>query len=164
MSVTANKIRPCLWFDGKGEEAAKFYCSIFPNSKITGLSHYVAEGKETHGQKPGAVMTVMFELDGQSFMALNGGPHFKFNEAVSLMVSCDTQSELDRYWSALSADPAAEVCGWCKDKFGLSWQIVPSVMDEMLTQGSEAARNRVMRVVMASKKLDIAKFQEAYHG
>ena len=106
-----SKIRPCLWFDGKGEEAAKFYCSIFPNSKITGISHYVAEGKETHGQQPGAVMTVMFELDGQSFMALNGGPHFKFNEAVSLMVSCDTQEELDRYWNALSADPAAEICG-----------------------------------------------------
>ena len=159
-----SKIRPCLWFDGNGEEAAKFYCSIFPNSKITGVSRYVAEGQETHGQKPGSVMTVTFDLDGQSFMALNGGPHFKFNEAVSLMVSCDTQSELDRYWNALSADPAAEVCGWCKDKFGLSWQIVPSVMDEMLTQGSEAQRNRVMRVVMASKKLDIAKFEEAYHG
>ena len=159
-----SKIRPCLWFDGNGEEAAKFYCSIFPHSKITGVSRYVAEGQETHGQKPGSVMVVMFDLDGQSFMALNGGPHFKFNEAVSLMVSCDTQSELDRYWNALSADPAAEVCGWCKDKFGLSWQIVPSVMDEMLTQGSEAQRNRVMRVVMASKKLDIAKFEEAYHG
>jgi predicted 3-demethylubiquinone-9 3-methyltransferase (glyoxalase superfamily) len=159
-----SKIRPCLWFDGNGEEAAKFYCSIFPRSKITGVSRYVAEGQDTHGQKPGSVMTVTFDLDGQSFMALNGGPHFKFNEAVSLMVSCDTQSELDRYWNALSADPAAEVCGWCKDKFGLSWQIVPSVMDEMLTRGSEAQRNRVMRVVMASKKLDIAKFEEAYYG
>jgi predicted 3-demethylubiquinone-9 3-methyltransferase (glyoxalase superfamily) len=157
-------IRPCLWFDGKGEEAATFYCGIFPNSKITGVSHYVAEGKETHGQKVGAVMTVMFDLDGQSFMALNGGPHFKFNEAVSFMVSCDTQEELDRYWNALSADPAAEICGWCKDKFGVSWQIVPSAMDEMLTQGSEAQRNRVMKVVMASKKLYIAKFQEAYNG
>jgi len=159
-----SKIRPCLWFDGNGEEAAKFYCSTFPHSKITGVSRYVAEGRETHGQKPGSVMVVMFDLDGQSFMALNGGPHFKFNEAVSLMVSCDTQAELDHYWNVLSADPAAEVCGWCKDKFGLSWQIVPSVMDEMLTQGSEAQRNRVMRVVMASKKLDIAKFEEAYHG
>lgn len=159
-----SKIRPCLWFDGNGEEAAKFYCSIFPQSKIMGVSHYVEEGKEAHQQKPGSVMVVMFDLDGQSFMALNGGPHFKFNEAVSLMVSCDTQSELDHYWNALSADPAAEVCGWCKDKFGLSWQIVPSVMDEMLTQGSEAQRNRVMRVVMTSKKLDIAKLEEAYHG
>jgi predicted 3-demethylubiquinone-9 3-methyltransferase (glyoxalase superfamily) len=136
---------------------------VFPNSKITHVSHYVAEGQETHGKKPGSVMTVIFELDGQRFMALNGGPHFKFNEAVSLVVPCDTQEELDRYWSKLSADPKSEVCGWCKDKFGVSWQIVPSGMDAWLT-GSEAQRNRVMKVVMASKKLDIAKMEAAYNG
>lgn len=164
MSVTAKKIRPCLWFEGQGEEAAKFYCSLFPNSKITGLSRYVEESKETHGQKIGSVMTVAFELDGQPFLALNGGPHFKFNEAISLMVACDTQQELDRYWNALSAVPDSEICGWCKDEYGLSWQIVPSAMDEWLTKGDEAQRNRVMKVVMASKKLNIAKMQEAFHG
>jgi predicted 3-demethylubiquinone-9 3-methyltransferase (glyoxalase superfamily) len=164
MSIAPNKIRPCLWFDGQGEDAAKFYCGIFPNSKITAISHYVEESQETHGQKIGSVMTVAFELDGQSFIALNGGPHFKFNEAVSLVVSCDTQEELDRIWNALSADPDAEICGWCKDKFGLSWQIVPAAMDDLLTKSDDAQRNRVMKVVMASKKLDIAKMKDAYNG
>jgi predicted 3-demethylubiquinone-9 3-methyltransferase (glyoxalase superfamily) len=164
MSIVPNRIRPCLWFDGQGEDAAKFYCGIFPNSKITGVSRYVEESKETHGQKIGSVMTVAFELDGQPFLALNGGPHFKFNETVSLMVSCATQNELDRYWNALSAVADAEICGWCKDKFGLSWQIVPAALDDMLTKGSDAQRNRVMKVVMSSKKLNIAKMQEAYNG
>jgi predicted 3-demethylubiquinone-9 3-methyltransferase (glyoxalase superfamily) len=158
------KIRPCLWFDHQGEEAAKYYVSVFPNSEITHVSHYVAEGQETHGRKPGSVMTVVFELDGQRFMALNGGPNFKFNEAVSLVVMCDTQDELDHYWSKLSADPKSEVCGWCKDKFGLSWQIVPSRLDEWMTGSSEAQRSRVMKVVMASKKLDIAKMEAAHNG
>jgi predicted 3-demethylubiquinone-9 3-methyltransferase (glyoxalase superfamily) len=135
----------------------------FPNSKITHVSRYVAEGQEVHGKKTGSVMSVVFELDGQRFMALNGGPHHKFNEAVSLVVPCDTQKELDHYWSKLSADPKSEVCGWCKDKFGVSWQIVPSGLDSWLA-GSEAQRSRVMKVVMASKKLDIAKMQAAYNG
>ena len=159
-----SKIHPCLWFDNQGEEAAKFYCSVFPNSKITHVSHYVAEGQETHQKKPGSVMTVVFELDGHRFMALNGGPHYKFNEAVSFVVSCDTQAELDHYWSKLSADPKSEICGWCKDKFGLSWQIVPSAIDKWINTGTEAQRSRVMKVVIASKKLDIAKMEAAYNG
>ena len=148
----------------QGEDAAKYYVSVFPNSKITHVSHYVAEGQETHGKKPGSVMTVVFELDGQRFMALNGGPHFKLNEAVSFVVMCDTQTELDHYWGKLSADPKLEVCGWCKDRFGLSWQIVPSKLDEWMAGSSEAQRSRVMKVVMASKKLDIARMEAAYNG
>jgi predicted 3-demethylubiquinone-9 3-methyltransferase (glyoxalase superfamily) len=159
-----SKIHPCLWFDDQGEDAAKYYVSVFPNSKIVQVSHYVAEGQEIHGKKPGSVMTVVFELDGQRFMALNGGPNFKFTEAVSFVVMCDTQAELDRYWSKLSADPKSEVCGWCRDKFGLSWQIVPSKLDEWVNGSSEAQRARVMKVVMASKKLDIAKMEAAYNG
>jgi predicted 3-demethylubiquinone-9 3-methyltransferase (glyoxalase superfamily) len=158
-----SKIYPCLWFDTQGEEAAKFYCGVFPNSKITHTSHYVSQGQETHGKKPGSVMTVVFELDGTRFMALNGGTHYKLSEAVSFVVPCDTQEELDHYWSKLSADPKSEICGWCKDKFGLSWQIVPSGMDTWLS-GNEAQRSRVMKVVMASGKLDIAQLEAAYRG
>jgi predicted 3-demethylubiquinone-9 3-methyltransferase (glyoxalase superfamily) len=162
--ATLSKIRPCLWFDKEAEDAAKFYTGIFPNSKITYVSRYVAEGQAIHKQEEGSVMMVAFELNGQHFTALNGGSQFKFNEAVSFMVSCDTQEELDHYWSKLSADPKSEICGWCKDKFGLSWQIVHSGMDEMMTNASEAQLSRVMKVVMASKKLDIAKLKEAYDG
>ncbi len=158
------KIHPCLWFDNQAEEAAKHYVGAFPNSKITAVSRYVAESQEVHQHAVGSVMTVAFELDGQPFTVLNGGPHFKISEAISFMVSCDTQEELDRYWSKLSAVPESEICGWCKDKFGVSWQIVPAVMDDMLTKGSEAQRNRVMKIVMASKKLDIAKMKDAYNG
>jgi predicted 3-demethylubiquinone-9 3-methyltransferase (glyoxalase superfamily) len=162
--ATISKIRPCLWFDDQAEDAAKFYCGIFPNSKITTVARYVAEGREHHGRAPGSVMMVSFELDGVQFCALNAGPQFKFSEAVSFLVSCETQDELDHYWNALSADPKAEICGWCKDRFGLSWQIVHAGMDEMMRTGSEAQMNRVMKVVMESKKLDIAKIREAFHG
>jgi predicted 3-demethylubiquinone-9 3-methyltransferase (glyoxalase superfamily) len=158
-----SNIYPCLWFDDQGEDAAKYYVSVFPNSKITHTSHYVSEGQETHQKKPGSVMTVVFELDDQRFMALNGGKHYKLNEAVSFVVPCDTQDELDHYWSKLSADPKSEICGWCKDKFGVSWQIVPSGLDTWLS-GSEAQRSRVMKVVMASKKLHIAEMEAAYNG
>lgn len=159
-----SKIHPCLWFDDQGEDAAKYYCSVFPNSKITHVAHYVAEGQEVHGKKPGSVMTVVFELDGMRFMALNGGQHFKLSEAVSFVVMCDTQAELDHYWSKLSADPKSEVCGWCKDKFGLSWQIVPAKLDEWVNDSDDAQRARVMRVVMASGKLDMAQMEAAYNG
>jgi predicted 3-demethylubiquinone-9 3-methyltransferase (glyoxalase superfamily) len=162
--ATLSKIRPCLWFNDQSEEAAAFYCSVFPNSKITTIARYTAEGREHHGKEPGSVMTVAFELDGQQICALNGGPQFKFDEAVSLMVQCETQDEIDYYWGKLSADPNAEVCGWCKDRFGVSWQIVYAGADEMMRTASEAQMTRVMKVIMASKKLDIARIREAYNG
>jgi predicted 3-demethylubiquinone-9 3-methyltransferase (glyoxalase superfamily) len=158
------RIRPCLWFDNQAEEAAKYYTSVFPNSKINTVARYVAEGKEHHGKEPGSVMMVAFELDGQEICALNGGAQFKFDEAVSLMVQCGTQDEIDHYWSKLSADPKSEVCGWCKDRFGLSWQIVYAGADDMMRTASDAQMTRVMKIIMASKKLDIAKIKEAYDG
>src|ERR1700754_1086327 len=126
-------IVPCLWFDHEAEEAARFYVGIFKHSKIVRTVHYGHAGQEVHGREPGSVMTVEFELGGQAFTALNGGPHFKFNEAISLQVMCETQDEIDDYWEKLGAggDPQAQQCGWLKDKYGLSWQIVPSIMAEM---------------------------------
>ena len=125
----AQRIVPCLWFDHQAEEAAKFYVSVFKNSKITTVSRYSAAGQEIHGRPPGSVMVVAFELDGQTFTALNGGPDFKFNEAISLQVYCETQQEIDYYWEKLSkgGDPKAQQCGWLKDKYGLSWQVVPDL-------------------------------------
>jgi len=157
------KIFPCLWFDGKAEEAAKFYCSVFDDSKITRITHYTEAGQEVHGQKPGSVMTVMFELDGVPFTGLNGGPDFKFNEAVSLQVMCDSQQEIDRYWEKLSAggDKSAQQCGWLKDKFGLSWQIVPSIMQELTGDSDPAKASRVMSALLKMKKLDIAALKAA---
>ncbi len=159
------RIAPCLWFDDQGEEAATFYTGIFPNSRITAVSRYGEAGREVHGRPPGSVMTVVFELDGQTFTALNGGPVFKFNEAVSLQVNCATQAELDHYWNSLSAggDPAAQQCGWLKDQYGLSWQVVPAVLQE-LAAGDAAASNRVMSALLAMKKLDIAALQRAHAG
>jgi predicted 3-demethylubiquinone-9 3-methyltransferase (glyoxalase superfamily) len=123
----AHTIAPCLWFDDRGEEAAEFYTAIFPDSRIVAVTRYSDAGREIHGREPGSVMTVEFVLNGQGFTALNGGPHFKFNEAASFQVPCDTQAELDHYWERLSegGDPKAQQCGWLKDKFGVSWQVVP---------------------------------------
>lgn len=128
---------PCLWFDDQGEEAAKFYTAIFPNSKIVAVTHYSEAGQEVHGKKPGSVMTVEFELNGQPFTALNGGPIFKFNEAISFQIHCDTQDEIDHYWERLGAggDPNAQQCGWLKDRYGVSWQIVPAVLPKLLACG-----------------------------
>jgi predicted 3-demethylubiquinone-9 3-methyltransferase (glyoxalase superfamily) len=153
-----SKISPCLWFDHQGEEAARFYCEIFKNSKITAISRYGEAGKEIHGQAPGSVMTVAFELNGQSFTALNGGPVFKFNEAVSFQIECETQAEVDYYWERLSAggDPQAQQCGWLKDRFGVSWQVVPKVLPELLTQPDAAKSQRVFQAMLKMKKLDIA--------
>lgn len=151
------KITPCLWFDTQGEEAARFYVSIFKDARITQITHY---GPDMPGRE-GTVMTVVFELLGQSYMALNGGPHFKFNEAISLMVSCETQAEIDYYWEKLSSEGGQEVeCGWVKDKYGLSWQIIPSCLEQLLT-ADQARTNRVMRAVMSMKKLNIAEMQAA---
>jgi predicted 3-demethylubiquinone-9 3-methyltransferase (glyoxalase superfamily) len=159
-------IVPCLWFDNQGEEAAGFYTAIFPNSKIVAVTRYGEAGREIHGKEPGAVMTVEFVLNGQPFTALNGGPHFKFNEAVSFQVLCDTQAEIDHYWEKLSAggDPKAQQCGWLKDKFGVSWQVVPRGMAEMLKDSASAGAKRAMGAVLKMKKLDIAALQKAYAG
>jgi Uncharacterized protein conserved in bacteria len=164
--MTTNRISPCLWFDNQAEEAAKFYTSIFRKSKINKTSHYTEAGRETHGQKPGSVMAVEFELDGQTFTALNGGPVFKFNEAVSLMISCDTQDEIDYYWEKLTAggDPNAQQCGWLKDKYGVSWQVVPRILADLVATSDEEQAGRVMEALMPMKKLDIAELESAAAG
>jgi len=154
------RITPFLWFDNQAEAAANFYVSVFKNSKVNGMTHYT--GEEPVGQK-GAVMTVDFELDGQQFVALNGGPRFKFTEAVSFVVNCDTQEEIDYYWEKLTADGGEEVqCGWLADKFGLSWQVVPAKFGEWAR--NPAGFERVMHVVMPMKKLDLATLQKDYDG
>ena len=161
-----NTIIPCLWFDNQAEEAAKFYTSIFKNSKIDKITRYSEAGKEFHGKEPGSVLTVAFELDGQSFTALNGGPIFKFNEAVSLQVHCQTQKEVDYYWDKLSAggDKNAQQCGWLKDKYGLSWQIVPRILLDLIADHTSPKSQRAMSAMMEMKKLDIAELQRAYEG
>ena len=160
------KISPCLWFDGQAEEAARFYTAIFPNSKIGKISRYGEAGQEVHGMKAGTVMTVAFELDGQSFTALNGGPVFRFNEAISFQVLCESQDEVDNYWKRLSdgGDPKAQQCGWLKDKFGVSWQIVPSALIEMLTDPDRGKSQRAMRAMLQMQKLDIDKLRKAFDG
>ena len=150
-------ITPFLWFDTEAEQAASFYTSIFPNSKIVKT---VRRGEGMPG--PSGVLTVAFELGGQSFVALNGGPHFKFTEAVSFVVNCDSQQELDAYWEKLSAGGAEVQCGWLKDKFGLSWQVVPRILPELLSDADPAKSVRVMKAIMTMKKLDIAALQRAY--
>ena len=154
------KITTCLWFDNQAEEAATFYCSIFKNSKLGHIARY---GDSGPGRK-GDVMVATFELDGREFMGLNGGPMFKFTEAVSLVVHCGDQAEIDYYWERLTADGGQESqCGWLKDKFGLSWQIVPSIIGELMT-GDPVKANRVMQAVMPMKKLNLQKMMDAYDG
>ncbi|ABE44302.1 VOC family protein [Polaromonas sp. JS666] len=165
MKITS-RIAPCLWFDTQGEEAANFYVGIFKNSKITHISRFGKEGHEIHRKPEGAVMTVVFELDGQTFTALNGGPDFKFNEAISLQVYCDTQQEIDYYWDKLSAggDKNAQQCGWLKDKYSVSWQVVPSIIGELFGEKVTDKSERAMKAMLQMKKLDIAKLQAAYQG
>lgn len=160
------KITPCLWFDTQAEEAAQYYCSVFRNSRILRISRYGEAGHEIHGKPAGSILTVAFELDGQAFTALNGGPVFKFNEAISLQVNCDTQEELDHYWDRLSAggDETAQQCGWLKDRYGVSWQIVPTVLPDMMTDADPRKTDRVMTALLKMKKLDIAKLKRAYEG
>lgn len=166
MSTSKMHIAPCLWFDSEAEEAARFYTSIFDASQIGRISYYGEQGHEVHGQPEGKVPTVEFTLRGQPFTALNGGPHFKFNEAVSFQVYCDTQEEIDRYWERLSAggDPQAQQCGWLKDRFGLSWQVVPRVLGELMNDPDKAAAGRVMSALLKMKKLDIAALRKAHAG
>ena len=160
------KISPCLWFDHQAEDAARFYTSIFKDSKIVAISHYPEAGQEIHGKAPGSVMLVAFELNGRSFTALNGGPFFKFNEAVSFQVECATQEEVDYYWERLSeaGDPQAQQCGWLKDKFGLSWQIVPKVLPELLADPDTTKSQRAFQAMLQMKKLDIEGLQRAFAG
>lgn len=160
------KITPCLWFDYQAEAAANFYCSVFDHSKVTALTHYGKAGFEVHGRPEGSVMTVSFELDGQTFTGLNGGPVFTFSEAISLQVNCLTQEEVDHFWNSLSegGDKQAQQCGWLKDKFGLSWQIVPVALMDMLKDPDTKKSQRVMQAMLQMKKIDIATLQQAFAG
>jgi predicted 3-demethylubiquinone-9 3-methyltransferase (glyoxalase superfamily) len=165
--MTAVKpITPCLWFDNQAEEAARYYTGIFKNSKIGRISRYGEAGREVHGQKPGTVMTIEFELNGQPFTGLNGGPIFKFNEAISFQIMCQTQEEIDHYWSKLSegGDKNAQQCGWLKDKYGLSWQVVPTVLAEMMSNPDKDKAGRAMEALLQMKKLDIAELKRAFEG
>ncbi len=158
-------LTPCLWFDSEAEDAARFYCSVFPNSKITGISRYPDAGQEIHKRPGGSVMVVAFEISGQPFTALNGGPLFKFDEAVSFQVMCDTQAEIDHYWNALTQDGGKEgPCGWLKDRFSLSWQVVPSAIPRMMSDPDARKCARVMNAFMKMKKLDLATIERAYAG
>jgi predicted 3-demethylubiquinone-9 3-methyltransferase (glyoxalase superfamily) len=161
-----HRIQPCLWFDNQAEDAARFYVGIFKNARIVTTTRYGKAGFEIHGRPEGSVMTVEFELDGQKFTALNGGPHFKFNEAVSFEIYCETQEEIDYYWEKLTpgGDPKAQVCGWLKDKFGLSWQVVPTALTAMLTDETSEASQRAFEAMLHMKKLDIEELQRAYEG
>jgi predicted 3-demethylubiquinone-9 3-methyltransferase (glyoxalase superfamily) len=158
------KITPFLWFDDQAEEAVKFYTSIFKNSRIGKISRYDKASEQASGRPAGSVMTVGFQLDGQEFVALNGGPHFKFTEAISFVVNCRTQAELDRFWKKLSAGGQEVQCGWLKDKYGLSWQIVPTVLGELLSGKDAAKSQRVMHAVLQMVKLDIKKLKQAAKG
>ncbi len=160
MSDRVPKITPFLWFDHQAEEAAAFYTSVFPNSKITAVARYGESGP----RPAGSAMTVAFELDGQLFTALNGGPNFKFTEAISFVVHCQTQQEVDQFWAKLSAGGQEVQCGWLKDKYGLSWQIVPTVLIEMMTDQNAARKERVVKALMQMKKLEIAGLEGAYRG
>lgn len=164
--MSQTDITPCLWFDGEAEDAARFYTGIFPNSKITSISHYGEAGREVHGQPAGKVLTVAFELDGRPFTALNGGPQFKFNEAVSFQIPCSSQEEIDYYWDKLTAggDAQAQQCGWLKDQYGLSWQVFPAAVMDMLQDQDRKKADRVMQAIMEMRKMDLAALERAYAG
>src|SRR5690606_26262881 len=160
------KIVPCLWFDEQAEEAAAFYTGIFPDSRITRITRYGEAGFEFHGKAPGTVMTVAFELAGQAFTALNGGPLFRFSEALSLQVMCASQEEVDHYWARLGegGDPQAQQCGWLKDRFGLTWQVVPEALLEMLQAEDQAAVQRATEAMLRMRRLDVAALWRAFAG
>lgn len=158
------KITPFLWYDDKAEEAANSYVSVFKNSKIGRITRYDEAGAKAAGRPKGTVMTIEFQLDGQDFVALNGGPHFKFTEAVSFVVNCETQEEVDKFWEKLSDGGQEVQCGWLKDKYGLSWQVVPTVLSEMLQDKDPAKSQRVMKAMLQMKKLDIKTLKQAYEG
>lgn len=158
------KIVPCLWYDNNAEQAVNFYVNVFKNSSVGDKTYYTKEGFEIHKMPEGSVLTVEFKIEGQDFLAMNGGPAFKFNEAISFIVYCDTQEEIDYYWDLLSANPASEQCGWLKDKFGVSWQITPPMLDKMLKDKDYEKASRVMAAMMQMKKINIKELQRAYNG
>lgn len=161
------RITPFLWFENQAEEAANYYTGIFKNSRIKNITHYTEVGKETHGRPPGSVMTVEFELEGQTFTTINGGKQqFSFNEAISLVIKCKKQEEIDYYWERLTpgGDPKAQMCGWLKDSYGLSWQVVPEIMPKLLSDADPEAAGRAMAAMLKMKKLDIAALKHAHAG
>ena len=155
------KITPFLWFDDKAEEAVKFYVSVFKNSKIGGVARYGEAGAKVSGRPAGSVMTVAFQLDGQDFVALNGGPHFKFTEAISLIVNCETQAEMDELWEKLSAGGEKGRCGWLKDRYGMSWQVVPTLVGELMQDPDAGKSEKVMQAILKMNKLDIDALKRA---
>jgi predicted 3-demethylubiquinone-9 3-methyltransferase (glyoxalase superfamily) len=161
-----NKISPCLWFDHQAEDAARFYTSVFKDSRIVAISRYPDTGQEIHGKPAGSVMVVAFELHGQAYTALNGGPHFKFNEAISLQIECEDQEEVDYYWEKLSegGEPNAQQCGWLKDKFGLSWQVVPKMLNMLMTDPDPGKMRRAFAAMLQMKKLNVAELENAAAG
>lgn len=161
--MSIQRITPFLWFANQAEEAAKFYTSIFKNSRIHEILRYNEPGEGASGQPAGSVMTVAFELDGQRFMALNGGAHDKFNESISFVVHCDTQEEIDYYWERLSAEGKERQCGWLKDRYGVAWQVVPGVLIRFLADKPDVSR-RVMQAMLTMVKLDVAKLEQAARG
>jgi predicted 3-demethylubiquinone-9 3-methyltransferase (glyoxalase superfamily) len=160
------KITSNLWFAYEAEEAVNFYISVFRNGRIVRAAHYGKAGREIHKMPEGTIMTIEFELEGQCFVALNGGPVFKFNEAVSFIINCENQEEVDYYWQKLSegGDKNAQQCGWLKDKYGLSWQVVPAILPDMFVDGEHERTERVMSAMLQMKKIDIAELQKAYEG
>jgi len=164
--ANVQRITPCLWFADEAEAAARLYTGIFPNSRLTTITRYSDVGTEIHRRPPGSVMVVAFELDGHSFTALNGGPVFTFNEAISMQVNCKTQEEIDYFWEKLSAggDPNAQQCGWLKDRYGVSWQVVPDFMDELFVDAESPGAKRAMAAMLRMKRLDIAALRRAYEG
>jgi predicted 3-demethylubiquinone-9 3-methyltransferase (glyoxalase superfamily) len=164
MAIIAPKITPCLWFDTEAEEAARFYVSVFPGAKLGSISRFAKGGQEVHGKAAGSVMTAEFEIEGQKFVCLNGGPQFKFTEAVSFQIHCKDQDEVDYYWSRLTEGGKDVACGWLKDKFGLSWQVVPAQLLDFLSSGDAIRSERVTRAFMKMKKFDIKKLRQAFEG
>ena len=164
--ASLNRIIPNLWFDDNAEEAARFYISVFDNSKIGRIARFGKEGFEHHGKPEGSVMTVEFEIAGQTFVGLNGGPHFKFSEAISFIVNCETQGEVDYYWEKLSegGNPEAQQCGWLKDKYGVSWQIIPAIVNEIVSDPDDVKSQRAMKALLSMKKLNIDALKKAYTG
>jgi predicted 3-demethylubiquinone-9 3-methyltransferase (glyoxalase superfamily) len=162
MTKNLQKITPNLWFDNQAEEAANFYVSIFKNSKIGDITRHGEAAAEISGKPKGSVMTITFQIEGQEFIALNGGPQFKFTEAISLLVNCETQQEVDELWEKLSEGGEEGPCGWLKDKYGVSWQVVPRILDEMIRDPDPVKAERVMKAMLQMQKIDIAGLQQAY--